>query len=695
MAKKNKQVGIPTQAQSLDLKSLIIIGVVIYLLFLYYLLHVSSIIRYNESVNLNILLKALTNLTDNPFEIGFDTKIVTMGSMIFIGIYAMVCMYLQTLNKIQRAVVGDEQGSAEWFKDLNAYNRQYSYPKGQPFAEITHKKTTSWLENLVSNLNKKNKASKNNEEVAEITDKLNGKKKKKKKTSGKPEYLKHKDFVISPNMIFSKNVTLSMFGRDTMRSNNILVIGGTGTGKSRFFVKPNLLQCHSSYVITDPSGELLQSHGQFLKDMGYKLKVFNLVDMQLSNTYNPFNYIRDENGIMQLINTFIANTTPKGANKGDPFWEKAESMLLMSIMFYLYEIGDKSAQTLYALTSFLTFAIPQKEGEETKLDGLFFEHEKNFPDSQAVINYKNFKQAAGDTAKSIVISAQSRLAHFTLRYVRNLTDTDTIDLTTLGKEKTALFCILPSADTTFNFLVSLMYSQLFESLYYQAEHEPTKRLKVPVRFLLDEFANIGTIPDFTQKLATMRKYEISCSIILQNLNQLEGMYKDDWKSIVGNTDVTLFLGSGEKDTQKYMSELLGNTTIETQTINKTKSQSNSTSFNKSLVQRPLMTPDEIGVMDNSRCLIFLRGERPFNDEKYPYQDHPMYRYCGDGDDKKQYMLSEHKDEYEVKQDILVEAKDNSPKYTKEEVTKVASELADELKVKDLSELETNVFELIF
>lgn len=617
--------GLPVKRDNLQsrIKSLLIYLVPFICIGSFFLMHISYVVKYG--VTDNIITESMLHASENPLEVSFDLSVFTTG---LTAIFIAACLFtLNFMSKPYRykARAGEEQGSAKWNHNTQKYNKQYTFPKGEPYSEITYKK------NDKEKLSKKWNIKEPNDEFE----------------SSKNKELQKNGYIISPNMILSQNVFLSMRGKETFRNNNILVIGGSGAGKSRFFAKPNILQANASFVVTDPSGELLQANGNYLREMGYDIKVFNLVDMNLSHTYNPFSYIRDqdENGVYQMINTFILNTTPAGKSSSDPFWENAEKMLLTAICFLLFESyvddnGNKMDGTFAEVTRLIGYAIPEKEGAKTKLDVVFEEVEKINPESIALFNYKNFKQAAGDTAKSIVISAQARLFPFSLPSVKNLTSSNSIDFKTIGEKKTALFAILPSADTSFNWIVSLLYSQLFESLYYQAEHNESKSLAVPVRFILDEFANIGKIPDFTNKLATMRKYDISCSVILQNLNQLEKMYEKDYKSIVGNCDTTVFLGSGEKDTMEYFSKVLGSTTIYKKSTGESLGRNRSISRNEDVIKRELMTPDEIGVMDNDLSIITIRGERPFKDQKFDYTNHPMYQYCGDGDKKKKMFLSD-------------------------------------------------------
>ena len=336
----------------------------------------------------------------------------------------------------------------------------------------------------------------------------------------------------SKNMIFSNEVYMSMDGRKTFRNNNVLCIGGSGTGKSRFFLKPNALQANCSYVITDPSGELLETLGKPLKELGYEIRVFNLVQMEHSNCYNPFHYIRNEEGVLVMINALIKNTTPKDSHSNDPFWEKAETALLQACCFYLVSECTKEDQNFANVMKLLrcASAVEGQENVDSALDILFKDLEAKDSEHIACQCYRIFKSAGGGkTAQSILISCQTRLQTFNLTDIKNLTNIDNIHLGDIGDKPVALFCITPAADTTFNYLIALLYTQLFETLYFHAEnHCKGKRLTHHVRFLMDEFANIATIPDFSQKLATMRKYEISCTIIIQALSPLKSMYKDDW-----------------------------------------------------------------------------------------------------------------------------------------------------------------------
>ena len=440
-------------------------------------------------------------------------------------------------------------------------------------------------------------------------------------------------------MIFSDKVFMSMDTRKTRRNNNIMVIGGSGSGKSRFVVKPNLLQANCSFVITDPSGELLETMGIYLENMGYEIRVFNLVEMKHSNCYNPFAYIRDEEGVLTMITALIKNTTPKGSSSNDPFWEKAETALLQALCFFLVSECNPEDRNFSNVMKLLRCA-EVREGQEdfdSTLDILFNDLKEKDPEHIAVRQYAVFKQAAGKTAQSILVSCSVRLTVFNMTSITTLTSQDNIDLASIGDKKVALFCITPVVDTTFNFLVALMYTQLFETLYFHAETQcKGKRLPVHVRFMLDEFANIGTIPEFSQKLATMRKYEISCTIIIQALSQIKSMYEKEWEVLIGNCDSLLFLGGSDQTTLKYISERLGKETIRSQNNSRSygKQGSYSLSFNKT--GRELLTADEIAVMDNNNCILFIRGQYPFFTVKYNYPRHPNYHMTGDANANNQF-----------------------------------------------------------
>lgn len=447
----------------------------------------------------------------------------------------------------------------------------------------------------------------------------------------------------SPNMILAQDIYLSMDTRKTDRNCNILCTGGAGTGKSRGLIKPNILQANSSFVITDPSGELLESMGGYLRDQGYEIKVFNLSDMEHSDRYNPFRYIRSQAGVLTMITALIKNTTPKGSRSNDPFWEKAETALLEALCFYAIAVLPPEERNFSTIMRLLRLGAAE-EGQPSVLDSLFDNLAQREPQHIAVKSYAVYKSAGGGkTAQSILITCQTRLHTFNLDAVQALTDTDSLDLGSIGDKKTALFCVTPVADTSFNFLVSMMYTQLFEMLYHHAETEcPGKRLPVHVRFLLDEFANIGTIPDFPQMLSTMRKYEISCTIILQTLSQIKAMYKDEWEVLVGNCDSFLFLGGADKTTLEYVSQKLGKETIQAVNSSRSKGRQGSYSTNSNKLGRELMTEAELQTMDNKNCIYMLRGMDPFFAVKFDLTRHPNYPQCGDADESKRYDVKKEK-----------------------------------------------------
>ena len=452
----------------------------------------------------------------------------------------------------------------------------------------------------------------------------------------------------SENMIFTKEVKLSMNTHKTRKNCNILVIGGSGTGKSRFFVKPNILQANCSFVMTDPSGELLQSEGKFLENKGYKRVVFNLVDPVQSSHYNPFHYIRNEEGVQEMINCIIQNTN-QGKSGGDPFWEKSETAFLLALCFYLRENFSESEQNFSNVLKLINKCEVRENDPEFKnaVDILMEDLEAKNENSMAVRYWKIFKLAPGKTAMSILVSAGVRLSVFNMPAIKQLTDTDDIHLESIGDQKTGLFVVIPSADDTFNFMVSLMYSQLFSALYYRAEHNSNKKLDCHVRFLLDEFANIGVIPNFDKKLATMRKYEISSSIIIQSLTQLKSMFDKDWETIVDNCDSVLFLGAQGETTIEYINKKLGQQTIKTDSKSRNvggKSSGGSKSIQSS--GRDLMTAAEISQMKDDNCIYFLRGFKPFFCHKYPLEKHPNFKLSGDGNKDLEYFYE--KEHPEVK-----------------------------------------------
>ena len=442
-----------------------------------------------------------------------------------------------------------------------------------------------------------------------------------------------------PNMIASNDTKLSINDRKTFRNNNFLILGGAGTGKSRFVIKPNLLQENCSYVVTDPSGEIIVSCGKVLSDHGYKIKIFKLSNMGHSNTYNPFNYIRDEAGVLMVIDCLIKNTTGKN-EKGDQFFTNSEKLLYSACIFYLIDFEtDESRKNFSSVMDMINMSQVDENNPSSKseLDLMFEQIDQT---SLAAKYYKAFKQAAGKTLKSIIISCVVRLQSFMTPQVTRLTGSDNINLASIGDEKTILFIITPQADRTFAFLASMLYSQLFETLYHKGETQKLKtgseRLTYHVRCLMDEFANIGEIPEFPSKLSTMRKYNISATIVLQDNSQLQSMYKDEWRTIMANCDSTIFLGNAEPDTLKYFCEKLGNETVTAQSRGRSYGSKSGSSQNYQQVKRETLTAEEIGRLPNDECLVFLRGERPARDKKFKYETHKNYDLTGDAHSENNY-----------------------------------------------------------
>ena len=541
----------------------------------------------------------LTNVNSNAF--GF-----VIGAAFSIGIY--VLMKYTTRKRLHRK--GVEHGSARWATE---------------------------------------------KEARLLADKADKSDKKKKKSP----------FETDNNILLTQEVRMSLNTRQHRENLNVLVIGGSGSGKSRFYVKPNLMQLNTSYVVTDPKGELLRSCGRLLKKAGYEIRVFNLIDMTHSNNYNPFNYIYDKDGkvnktyVMKMVNCLMKNTKQEGASGGDQFWDDSTKALTLAISFYLLERHELEQQGIkfndpegglddYSMNFSTVMRVmalaeisEEDESHVSPLDIMMDElHEKN-PLSMGYMYYRDFKKAPAETAKSILISAAVRFAAFELPEVANLTYKDNIHLDTLGDKKTALFVIIPSSDATFNFLAAMMYTQLFDTLYDSANFKHGGRLPVHVRCLLDEFANIGTIPDFDKLLATMRSMEISANIIIQNLAQLKKMYDKSWEIITGNCDSLLFLGGQEASTLEAISKSLGKETIDVVSQNRTRSHRNpSTSINNSIMGRELMTPDELKTLKPSVCILIVRAMYPFKCKKFDIEKHPNYNFLEDKNKKYAFKIDD-------------------------------------------------------
>ena len=434
------------------------------------------------------------------------------------------------------------------------------------------------------------------------------------------------------NLLFTQHFRMGLDGYKHKRNLNVLVVGGSGAGKSRTYAIPNIMQCNCSMVITDPKAELLRKTGGVLERNGYEVRVFDLINPETSWCYNPFAYVRDDKDVLKLINNLIRNTTPKGAQSSDPFWEKSETALLQAIMLYLLHEAPPEEQNFPMIMEMLGSAQVKEDYEDyqSPLDILFERLEMRDPESIAVKQYAIYKQAAGKTAKSILISVGVRLAAFNLKQIANLTCTDELDLYSIGEKKVALFCCIPDADTSMNYLVGMIYSNLFQTLYYVADRKYGGRLPIPVHCIMDEWPNVALPDDFDKILATMRSRGISCSIIIQNIAQMKALFKDSYESLIGNCDEFLYLGGNEKEGHKYVSELLGKETLDTNTYGQTKGRSGSYSVNYQQTGRELLTPDEIRLLDNRKAILFIRGERPIMDDKYDLKKHVNFRYTEDG-----------------------------------------------------------------
>ena len=568
----------------------IVFGILVFLMLIFVTMHATAIMQENPDIELLAAINAVSShIMHNPFDVAINLD--ALGGVTMAAFCVAAYFYIDEQRNHHDAA-GIEAGSAKWNEDIKGYNKKYSDPIGKPnFAP-----------------------------------------------DGK-----------SNNMILSQNIRLSMDGRKTRLNNNILVVGGSGSGKSRFFVKPNLLQMNASYVVTDPKGELLETIGGALAKEGYEIKVFDTVEMQYSDHYNPFCYLEDDTDVKKMVKTVISNTNPRGSGSGDPFWEKSETALLTALCLYLYHRCPKKDQNWGNVIRMLEYAEVDEANPKAlaTLDIMFKtlevdterdarENGVEYVPDLAVRQYKIYQMAAGKTAKSILISAGVRLADFQMPKIANLTSTDDIDLTHIGDRKVALFCVVSASDTSFNYLVALMYTQLFDSLMRHAAKEHNGFLPTPVRFLLDEFANIGEIPNFDKVFAVIRSYNISASVILQSLSQLKSMYKDTYGGIMDNADTTIFLGGRGAETAKWISESLGKTTITGMSHGRSIGGKGGSNKNFSQQGRDLMTQDEIGILDNSCEIVLIRSLRAFMDKKYDYPKHPNYHLTGDADEKQIY-----------------------------------------------------------
>ena len=434
------------------------------------------------------------------------------------------------------------------------------------------------------------------------------------------------------NKILTQNVGIGLDGRKHRRNLNVLCCGGSGSGKTRFFAKPNVMNANTSYVCLDPKGELLRDTGNLLKEKGYDIKVIDLINMEKSHCYNPFVYLRDDNDIQRLVTNLFKNTTPKGSQSQDPFWDQAATMLLLALVFYLHYEAPPDEQNFPMVMEMIRAGDVREDNEDylSALDRLFEKLERRNPEHVALKYYRSYHSGSGKTLKSIQISLISRLEKFNLNSLASITQNDEMELWSLGEKKTAVFAVIPDNDSSFNFLVGMLYTQLFQQLYYQADIVHGGRLPIHVHFVMDEFANVALPDEFDKLLSTMRSREISVSIIIQNLAQLKALFEKQWESIVGNCDEFLYLGGNEQSTHEYVSKLLGKETIDLNTYGQSKGRSGNYSTNWQITGRELMTPDEVRMLDNKYALLFIRGERPVQDFKYDILRHPNVALTTDG-----------------------------------------------------------------
>lgn len=437
---------------------------------------------------------------------------------------------------------------------------------------------------------------------------------------------------VTGNKILTQSTSIGLDGRKHRRNLNVLVCGGSGAGKTRFYAKPNIMQANTSFVCLDPKGELLRDTGYLLKGKGYEVKVLDLINMDKSHCYNPFVYLKEDNDIQKLVTNIFKNTTPKGSQSQDPFWDQAAMMLLLALVFYLHYEAPKEEQNFPMVMEMIRAAEVREDNDEfqSPLDELFNRLEHRSPEHIALKYYRNYRSGSGKTLKSIQITLVSRLEKFNLDSLAGITQTDEMDLMSLGEKQTAVFAVIPDNDSSFNFIVGMLYTQLFQQLYYNADIVHGGRLPVHVHFVMDEFANVALPDEFDKLLSTMRSREISVSIIIQNLAQLKALFEKQWESIVGNCDEFLYLGGNEQSTHEYVSKLLGKETIDLNTYGQSRGRNGNYSTNWQITGRELMTPDEVRMLDNKYALLFIRGERPVMDLKYDILNHPNVEFTTDG-----------------------------------------------------------------
>lgn len=446
---------------------------------------------------------------------------------------------------------------------------------------------------------------------------------------------KYRSKNFTDNKILTQHTCIGYDSRRHRRNLNTIVVGGSGSGKTRFYAKPNILQANTSFVVLDPKGEILRDTGHLLIKKGYDVKVIDLINMERSHCYNPFVYLQNDNDVQKLVTNIFKNTTPKGAQSQDPFWDQAAMMLLLALVFYLHYEAPPDEQNFPMVMEMLRYGEVREDDDsyQSPLDELFDRLERKDPNHIAVKYYRSYRSGSAKTLKSIQITLLSRLEKFNLTPLAAITQTDELELDTIGEKKTAVFAIIPDNDSSFNFIIGMLYTQLFQQLFYSADFKHGGRLPVHVHFLMDEFSNVALPDDFEKLLSTMRSREISVSIILQNLAQLKALFEKQWESIVGNCDEFLYLGGNEQSTHKFVSEMLGKETIDTNTYGKSTGKSGSYSTNYQITGRELLTPDEVRMLDNRYAILFIRGERPVIDEKYDIMTHPNVDMTADGKEK--------------------------------------------------------------
>ena len=449
----------------------------------------------------------------------------------------------------------------------------------------------------------------------------------------------NKHFQTKPDdryILLSKNISISMNVRELPQehqtNHNVLIVGGSGSGKTRYYIKPNLMQANCSYIVCDPKGEVYRAVGGLLEEEGYDVSILNLVDIEKSDCYNPFMYLHSDTDAIKLVTNLIQNTTPKKSQTNDPFWDKAETALLTAFILYLMHEAPPEEQNFPMVMYMIENAAAREDDESYKspVDMLFDDLERYDPDSIALKEYKVFKQASGKTAKSILVSTAVRLAAFNLPALANITSRDDLSLGTLGDQKRVIFAVIPDNDTSFNYLVGMLYSQAFQELYFAADNLYGGRLPTPVRVLMDEFANVALPDDFERILSTCRSRDISINIVVQNMAQLKALFKDSWENVTGNCDTLIYLGGNEQSTHEYISKALGKGTIDTRTRGVTRGRNGSSNTNYQNAGRELLMPDEVRMLSNRKALLFIRGERPVIDLKYPLQKHPNFKRTTDG-----------------------------------------------------------------